>query len=1050
MLQTLNTTATYSSLLFNCLHQLACNNSAQSAIQFCIDAITEHTNTNYGTILKKSGVQGVFETSFSTNADLTLQKITFDLVPELTYALDNNELINILPSSERSPYLQKQMEAFQWQQIFICPLNYQNENIGFLFLAAEKETIIPENLINEINQILLAIANALQQDFLVSRLFYQNEIFETTLQTLHQLIWEYNLSSKTLKTIGFIPGLEFIDSANFNLKEFVEQYIHPQDAPTVTQQFNQFILGIHRSSGEITFRILVPREHRYIWVQSRFTLLKDVQTKDIIIVGTSTDISESKVAELQLEQQRAQFQFLVQNINQVTFTIDTGGCFSFISKSWEELTGYYAIESISQPLTNFLAEESKEKARLFLIELFSKQKSSAEIKLRLLLKNGNMLWVNIAAQSSINIEEKVEYIYGTLENIQQRHEAEIVLKESNEKLNSILNSSKEIILTLDLQEGIIENVNSAIGILGYNPNEWIGSYFAAWQTDVKSEIYELIKICSENENGANEKIYFTHFNTGEKIPFEVSSSIFNYKNKSYALYVLRDIREKEAYQKNIKSVTEQLAQLINNINDVYAIFNLQESQYEFVSDNVEGFYGTEKEIFVKKNLIWEEIVHIEDLANVREQVNQVIEHGGRAEIFYRITTPTGEQKLILSKINVLNDAFGKPHKAYIVTSDYTQLEKAEQSLFESERRFRFISENISDFIAILDKDGTINYASPSAQKVLGYQADEMIGLNIIHLIYSEDIEHYRTDLLEQSIFHQQEAQIRYRFKTKDNQLIWVETYAKPISSAAGEINTIITSTRDVTDREKLMADLKLALDKERELSELKSKFVSMASHQFRTPLTVILSGIDIMQMYTEALPELQQTKFNKQFAKIASEVNRLQDLMNDVLILGRADAQRTPFQPEPTNLLQFCTNIAEGYNARYPVERHILVHQQGIAQLVDIDVKLIGHALDNILSNAYKYSHSGNIELEIHYNFDDVAISISDYGMGIPKEDLNNLFQPFYRAGNTDEIQGTGLGLSIVKEFIDLHKGQIFVTSEINKGTKVTILLPLTRTNGNS
>ncbi|MDE3236481.1 MAG: PAS domain S-box protein [Bacteroidota bacterium] len=250
--------------------------------------------------------------------------------------------------------------------------------------------------------------------------------------------------------------------------------------------------------------------------------------------------------------------------------------------------------------------------------------------------------------------------------------------------------------------------------------------------------------------------------------------------------------------------------------------------------------------------------------------------------------------------------------------------------------------------------------------------------------------------------------------------------------------------RDVTEREKLLKDLEQSLQKERELNELRSGFVSTASHQFRTPLTIIQSGIDIMDMYLEDLPEEKQRPFQRQFKRIQGEVERLQSLMSDILLLGRTYASRTPFQPELRDLVEFCKELmVQKFNNRYPINRWVLLEVMGKEQPVLFDPKLMDHALENIISNAYKYSEKGHIDMNVVFEYDKVSIAITDHGIGIPQADLAHLFQPFYRASNTTEIQGTGLGLAIVKDYIDIHGGQIFVISEENHGTTVTILLPL-------
>ncbi|MCZ2223639.1 MAG: PAS domain S-box protein [Chitinophagales bacterium] len=654
-------------------------------------------------------------------------------------------------------------------------------------------------------------------------------------------------------------------------------------------------------------------------------------------------------------------------------------------------------------------------------------------------ENGNPSIV-VGTASDIEDEQQIAY--------ELRKNNEILLQqvqETNERLNTILNSSKEIILTIDLQTEQIENINKAISILGYTPEEWIGQYYTQWSIEKRRKLYTLLKHASQSTTSVKSKqIIFSTKDNKRQIPFEFSTSIFSFKNKKYLLCVLRDVTERLEYEKNIEKVTNQLYHLINNIDDVYAIYNLIQNKYEFVSDNVEGLYGCSKEDFISSGYYWKEVIHKDDYASIVKQTDEIIKSKTKGEFFYRISTPVGETKMLLEKISVAVNKKGKAERLYIVKSDYTHIEKAEQSLIESERKFRFISENISDFISILDNDGRFLYASPSAEKVIGYNSEELIGKNFIYFIHPDDATSIIENALEKIVFDKEEAKHRYRILAKNNTYYWVETYFKPIIDATNVTSSIITSTRDVTETQQLMHELQQSLVKERELNELRSQFVSMASHQFRTPLTVIQSGIELMEIYLEGLTEQQQAPFKKQFKKINTEVTRLQDLMTDVLVLGRNEAQRTPFVPEEADLVLFCKELIESrYNNRYSNERKVILYVFGKEQKIFFDKKLLDHSLENILNNAYKYSEQGEIKMSITFEFDSVKISIQDKGIGIPPNDLENLFQPFYRASNTSEIEGTGLGLPIVKEFIDKHNGQIFVESEVNKGTTVNIILPL-------
>ncbi len=689
--------------------------------------------------------------------------------------------------------------------------------------------------------------------------------------------------------------------------------------------------------------------------------------------------------------------------------------------------------------------------------LLQKETNKSELVFRMKGKNDNeYIWVKVLQSILRDEQGKPTIIAGTIADLQDELNINLELKknnelllqqvqESNERLNTILNSSKEIILTIDLQTGQIENINNAVSILGYTPEEWIGQYYTEWTLEKRKKFHDLLKHASKSTTSVKRKqIIFSTKDNKNNIPFEFSTSVFSFKEKKYLLCVLRDVTERLEYEKNIEKVTNQLTHLINNIDDVYAIYNIAQKKYEFVSNNIESLYGCSKEDFISNGLFWKDIIHIEDYASIVKQMDEVINNKGKGEFFYRITNAVGETKMLLEKITVALNKNGKAEKIYIVKSDYTHIENAEQNLIESERKFRFISENITDFISVLDNDGRFMYASPSAEKVIGYNPEELIGKNFIYIIHKDDAASFIENVLEKIVFNKEEVKLRYRILAKTNKYYWVETYFKPIIDTTNQTTSIICSTRDVTEREQLMNDLQQALEKERELNELRSQFVSMASHQFRTPLTVIQSGVELMEIYLEGLQEEKQNPFKKQFKRINAEVARLQDLMTDVLVLGREEAQRTPYTPEVDDLVIFCKDLIESrYNNRYPYGRKVILFVFGKEQKVLFDKKLLDHSLENILNNAYKYSETGDIKMSINFEYEQVKISIKDNGIGIPQNDLANLFQPFYRASNTTEIEGTGLGLPIVKEFIEKHGGSIFVESELNIGTTITVMLPL-------
>lgn len=258
------------------------------------------------------------------------------------------------------------------------------------------------------------------------------------------------------------------------------------------------------------------------------------------------------------------------------------------------------------------------------------------------------------------------------------------------------------------------------------------------------------------------------------------------------------------------------------------------------------------------------------------------------------------------------------------------------------------------------------------------------------------------------------------------------------------LNEISREISFVAERDITKGELKKSLIREKELGELKSQFISMASHQFRTPLTVIQANIELFQMLANQIDTNLQGKFEKISVRIQEEVIRLTSLMTDVLLLGKLNASALKANLEEKNILEITQGIIDKINQIQEDKRACFNNIIGTPQLVKIDEELFAHAYTNLLENAFKYSKNRYPpESIITFEENKVVIEIKDYGRGIPEEDIKNLFQPFYRGTNTADIDGTGLGLVVCKKYIELQNGKIKVQSQEDKETVFTIELAL-------
>ena len=287
--------------------------------------------------------------------------------------------------------------------------------------------------------------------------------------------------------------------------------------------------------------------------------------------------------------------------------------------------------------------------------------------------------------------------------------------------------------------------------------------------------------------------------------------------------------------------------------------------------------------------------------------------------------------------------------------------------------------------------------------------------------------------------------INYR---KDGSEFWVEFSIVAVGNKQGIYSHWISIQRDITERKRL-SEISLALEREKELSILKTRFFSMASHEFRTPLSTVLAAAQLM----ENSPSVWQdaNKRSRNLRRIQNSVKNMVQLLDDILTINRAETGKLEFNPKPLRLEKLCLNCVEEMQLSAGSEHQITFHcpQQGVR--VNLDEKLMRSIMANLLSNAIKYSpQGGEVQVLLKFLSDNAQIQIIDQGIGIPPDCLKQLFEPFHRGQNVRRIPGTGLGLVVVKKCVDLHHGEISLTSKIDVGTTVTVTLPLEDNTENS
>lgn len=416
------------------------------------------------------------------------------------------------------------------------------------------------------------------------------------------------------------------------------------------------------------------------------------------------------------------------------------------------------------------------------------------------------------------------------------------------------------------------------------------------------------------------------------------------------------------------------------------------------------------------------ISFIIDITQRKKQEDQIIK--AQEELEQRVLDRTKELAAVNKSLEKLNKS---------LQEEMIERRKIEEALRDSERLYSTIARNFPDgVICVIDREFSIVFIDGKELENLGWKRDALKGRKINTLKLLDFNEEDKSKLL--NVFNWEST----HFDVDLNDEYYVVN-AVPLPDAKGFIKEILLVLQNVTEVKKAESEILQSLEKEKELNEMKSKFVSIASHEFRTPLSTILTSVSLINKYQDnSLLE----KRNRHIDRIKASVKNLTDILNDFLSLEKLEAGKVETRFEKINFHHFCEEITEEMQAVAKPGQEIVYNYTG-AQEATVDKTLMRHILINLVNNAIKYSPE-NSKVDFEVNLDgNISIMIKDYGIGIPKEDQVHLFERFFRAGNVTAIQGTGLGLNIVQRYVEKLNGSIAVNSIENEGTTFKLTLPI-------
>jgi PAS domain S-box-containing protein len=759
----------------------------------------------------------------------------------------------------------------------------------------------------------------------------------------------------------------------------------------------------------------------------------------------------------------------------------------FVNKSFLDFTGVTTAYLESVTFVDFIHPDDQESTIKRYNERMEAVRHSDKYNIRILNKNGMYRWAEIHATRVIWEKQPASLVF--FRDITDRKIIEDSLRESEKKYRTFIENAHDAIflmndkIFLDCNRRTLEMFACQYDdIIGDSPS----NYSPEFQPNGGSSASMAMKFINEAFERKPQLFLWKHKRKDDTVfDAEVSLNAIELGDSKYIMAIVRDVTEridhenllleKEEFLRHVIDISPNLI-FVKNYDGEIVLAN--KAMAELVDTNVNDITGMKD---VDYHVNSEEVeTYIQDDREVMDSMDSKIIPDEK------VTRKNGDVRYFhTTKIPLL----GKNGKKQLlgVSIDITDNKTYLEALMRSEERYRKIFDSSPEIIGLIDKNGVIIDINNKIYEWLGYMPDQIIGKSFIDIpSLSEETKIKLNDGYQRRMSGEYVKPYEIELKMHDGKMAFGLFYGVPLRNDEGEIEQEIILIADITSRkksdreikqlnkdlekrvenrtnqlkstlddlqieieEKINTEKKLIsaqeelagkLEHEKELNELKSRFISMVSHEYRTPLTVIQTCSYIIEKIYDGT---DQHTFDNYMYKIRNAVQAMTSLLEDVLFIGRSEAGKLVFKPAELDIINLIEDIIEQSRVAHESQHEFSINSKLEFPIIQSDQGILRQIFSNLLSNAAKYAF---VNTEIVVNLEQIEsnyiFEVVNQGIGIEVQDMDKLFDPFHRGNNIGVVPGTGLGLSIVKRSAKMLKGNITVESIPNETTKFILVFP--------